>query len=86
MDKNLKGSKILLRPSMKKFQTEAFPKLGICGFSKPYTIGNLNRQIIYLLFARKVPDEDILEVQKDYYDLVSNMLEDSEAAIDMLLW
>ena len=77
---------LLIRDSMVKFRTSSFPCIGICDFSRPYTYGHLNRQLIYLLSALGVTEECFLDVQRELFDLFSMMHEDPNAAVLMLQW
>ena len=77
---------LLIRDSMVKFRTNSFPYIGICDFSRPYTYGHLNRQLIYLLSALGVTEECFLSVQRELFDLFSIMHEDADAAVLMLQW
>ena len=47
---------IMIRPSMKKFETEFDSRIGVAGLSLPYTFGHLNRQFIILLSGLGVSD------------------------------
>ncbi len=58
----------------------------VCAFTKPYTYGHLNRQLIYVLTANKVPEESFLSLQEEYLDLFSRMHTDAEAAAAVLCW
>ncbi|KAH3869364.1 uncharacterized protein LOC127868002 isoform X2 [Dreissena polymorpha] len=49
IDPAIDPSSILLRPSMKKFNTDSYPELCACGYSKTNTFGDLNEQFIQLL-------------------------------------
>jgi len=59
---------IQTRPSMKKFETSCTElyNLGIVDYSKPYTLGVLNKQFIMLLSALGVPDEIFIERFEGY--------------------
>lgn len=87
VDPTLQGKgQLLIRDSMVKFRTNSFPCIGICDFSRPYTYGHLNRQLIYLLSALGIPDKCFLDLQRELFDLLSKMHEDAEAAVLMLQW
>jgi hypothetical protein len=84
VDPSLQPKSLLVRPSMVKFKTDSFPKFAVCGFSRPYNYGHLNRQLVYLLSGLGVPDEHFLALQREYFDLVFNMETDPQAALTVL--
>ncbi|KAH3869363.1 uncharacterized protein LOC127868002 isoform X1 [Dreissena polymorpha] len=86
IDPSIDADSILVRPSMKKFDTNMFPKLGVCGFSKPYTFGHLNKQFIQLLSSLGVPDCVFESKQREYLDDLKNIFYDPEKAIRILQW
>ena len=73
---------VLLRPSMVKFKSE-YNHLEIVGIGKqiPYY---LNRHMIFLLTAQKVPDSVFHELQRTMLDSLDAMLRDPDRAMDML--
>ncbi|XP_045213518.2 uncharacterized protein LOC123564206 [Mercenaria mercenaria] len=77
---------IMVRPSMKKFDTKEHPYIGICGHSKPYTFGHLNKQFIILLSGLGIRNSIFEIKQAEYLETIRNMLTDSESAIRILLW
>ncbi|KAJ3053523.1 hypothetical protein HK097_004117 [Rhizophlyctis rosea] len=54
------------------------------GFSKPYTYGRLNQQIVMLLSARGISDEALLDCQSEYFQMVEKMTTDPETAFRFL--
>ena len=86
LDTQIDGNQLSVRPSMRKFTTSALPMLALCGFSRPYTYGHLNRQLIFLLSALGVPDEIFLTLQRELFELISEMHVNAEAAVAMLHW
>ena len=86
IDPSLKKHKLLIRPSMIKFETESFPKMCVCEFSRPYTFGYLNRQLIYLLSGLGVEDKNLLEVQEEYFEMIRKIDTDVDAAVTLLQW
>ena len=71
IDPQLEPRTVLIRPSMVKFKSSSFPKFAVCGVSRPYIYGHLNRQLIYLLSALGVPDDNFLALQREYFDLAA---------------
>ena len=88
LDKSLKGTEFVIRPSMKKFNagTKPFNEIWLCDYSRPYIFGNLNRQFITLLSSLGVKDEVFLRIQDEHFQLVENVTSNVEAAFQMLLF
>ncbi|PAA71684.1 hypothetical protein BOX15_Mlig034233g2, partial [Macrostomum lignano] len=78
--------RMLVRPSMLKFQTEKHSEISLCEYSRPYTFGQLNRQFITLLSGLGVPDSAFLARQSEHFDRLRRMATDPEAAIAVLRW
>lgn len=62
IDPNVKQPGLILRKSMKKFEagSKPFNSIWLCGYSKPYSYGKLNRQFIMLLSGLGIKDEIFL--------------------------
>ena len=86
IDSSLQKCKLFIRPSMIKFETKSFPKICVCEFSRPYTFGYLNRQLIYLLSGLGVEDKNLLDVQKEYFEMMRMVDTDVDAAVTFLQW
>ena len=86
VDPLLEKCKLLIRPSMIKFEAKSFPKICVCEFSRPYTFGYLNRQLIYLLSGLGVEDKNLLEVQEEYFEMIRMVDTDVDAAVTFLQW
>ena len=81
------GAQLLIRPSMKKFKSgsKPFKELWLCDHSRPYIFGYLNQQFITLLSSLGVNDEVFLRIQNEHFERLVKVLDDHEAAIEMLL-
>jgi hypothetical protein len=66
--------------SMIKFESHLSNPLGIVEYSKPFTYGALNKQIILLLLALGVSEQVLEAKQIEYYSNVSQMLFDPVSA------
>ncbi len=79
LDPNLNKDSMLIRKSMIKFKsgTKPFSEVCLCNYSKPYSIGFLNKQYIMLLSGLGVPDEILEEKQRKYYVQMQKLKEDS---------
>ena len=86
VDDNIPEKSIMVRPSMKKFDTNHHPCIGLCDYSKPYTFGHLNKQYIILLSGRGIKDGVFEDKQAEYIKTLENMLTQSEAAVRILQW
>jgi predicted ATPase len=88
LNRSLAVNVLLVRPSMIKFETKAFPRIGIINWSKPESGASLNRQFILLLSSRGVPDKVFLDLFHDHFQNMRTMLEPggTEAAIQVLQW
>lgn len=76
------GFQLSLRPSMNKFQS-THTILEICAWTR-FQPGFLNRQIVTLLSALKVPDEVFWKMQDAMVSKLNQMLEDADVAFDVL--
>lgn len=82
------GRKLVIRKSMKKFKQGVKPlrEVWLCGFSRPYSYGHLNRQFIMLLSGLGIKDEAFLQLQHEHLRRLETMTADPEVAVEMLLW
>jgi hypothetical protein len=69
---------------MNKFKTTQFPILGLVNYSKPYSIGKLNRQYISLLSACGISNEIFIKKQQQHFDMLDSMFSDVDVAIEIL--
>ncbi|KAL3746578.1 hypothetical protein ACJRO7_015525 [Eucalyptus globulus] len=76
------GIRLSLRRSMNKFQSN-HTMLEICSWTR-FKPGFLNRQIVTLLSALKVPDEVFWDMQEKMVFKLNRMLVDSDVAFDVL--
>ncbi|KAF9057077.1 RNA-directed RNA polymerase [Panaeolus papilionaceus] len=72
------------RKSMKKFVTTADTSFSVVGYSKPYSFGRLNNDIIVLLSSLDVSNEALINKQQAYFDWVASASENVTNAIDFL--
>ncbi|KDR76562.1 hypothetical protein GALMADRAFT_450547 [Galerina marginata CBS 339.88] len=72
------------RKSMKKFNTNVDHTFSVVGYSKPFSFGRLNNDIIVLLSSLGVTDSAFLAKQQEYFDWVSNASKDPVMALDFL--
>ena len=88
IDPSLKGPKLMVRKSMKKFKSglRPFTSLWLCAHSRPYRYGKLNRQFIMLLSGLGVEDDVFLEKQRILFTMIKSMTVDPEIATQMLFW
>ena len=88
IDPSAKQSGLILRNSMKKFEsgTRPFDSIWLCGYSKPYSYGKLNKQFIMLLSGLGINDEIFLNKQQNFFKMIETMTTSSDIAIKMLLW
>ena len=86
LDPTLDGNSIKVRKSMEKFETTAHPRIGVCKQSKAHSFGHLNKQFIMLLSGLGVPDQVLLQKQKEHFDSVLEMGKDTEKTIRILQW
>jgi RNA dependent RNA polymerase len=77
---------ICVRPSMEKFETQCFPNICVCDFSRPFSYGHLNRQFIMLLSGLGIPDEIFEELQREHFHRVRKMLTDLDSALMLCEW
>lgn len=72
------------RKSMKKFSTTADITFSVVNFSKPYTFGRLNNDVIVLLSSLGVTNEKLLAKQQSYFDWITEASKDPVKAVDLL--
>lgn len=72
------------RKSMKKFNTTVDQTFSVVGYSKPYSFGRLNNDIIVLLSSLGVSSTAILSKQREYFDWIENASKDPVSAFDFL--
>ena len=82
-DKFYDGRHILLRESMKKFDSYGDGNLEVCAYAASHR-AYLNRQIILLLSCLGVKDEVFLSMQKDVADTLAKASTCPESAIQLL--
>lgn len=88
VDPNVGASGLVLRKSMVKFKsgTKPFDSIWLCGYSKPYTYGKLNKQFIMLLSGLGINDQIFLKKQQQFFEMIEKMTTSSEVATKMFLW
>jgi regulator of nonsense transcripts 1 len=69
---------------MKKFNTTNDITFSVVNYSKPFTFGRLNNDIITLLSSLGVSNEKILAKQQEYFDWIQRASEDYITAVDLL--
>ncbi|KAF8877847.1 RNA dependent RNA polymerase-domain-containing protein [Gymnopilus junonius] len=72
------------RKSMKKFSTTLDHSFSVVGYSKPYTFGRLNNDIIVLLSSLGVTPAALLAKQQEYFNWISGAAKDVVKAVDFL--
>ncbi|TFK19298.1 RNA-directed RNA polymerase [Coprinopsis marcescibilis] len=75
------------RKSMKKFKSTADHSFSVVGYSKPYTFGRLNNDIITLISSLGVSTEKLIAKQQAYFDWIIDAIKidtDLEASLDFL--
>ncbi|KAL4068636.1 RNA dependent RNA polymerase-domain-containing protein [Scleroderma yunnanense] len=70
------------RKSMKKFTTTQDHSFSVVGFSKPYSFGRLNNDVIVLLSSLGVTDEKLLAKQQEYFRWIEDAPKDVTKAMD----
>ncbi|CAG8536683.1 5562_t:CDS:1 [Gigaspora margarita] len=73
------------RKSMNKFNYKGPNDFCVVGYSKPYTFGRLNTQIIMLLSSLGVPDDIFLKKQQQHFERLDLILNDLSIAFEYLL-
>jgi len=72
------------RKSMKKFNAFGDHSFSVVGYSKPYSFGRLNNDIVVLISSLGVTDEMFLAKQQAYLDWIKSATTDPESAMDFL--
>lgn len=75
---------VQFRSSMKKFSTVENPTFSVVDYSKPYTFGRLNNDIIVLLASLGVSHDKLLAKQQAYFQWIEEALQNTDGAIDFL--
>lgn len=88
LDLNATQPQLILRKSMKKFEpgTKPFNSVWLCGYSRPYSYGKLNKQFIMLLSGLGINDQIFLDRQQEFFEMIETMTTSSEVATKLLLW
>ena len=72
------------RKSMKKFSTTTDLTFSVVNFSKPYSFGRLNNDVMVLLSSLGITNDKILAKQEAYFDWIRAASQDPINAIDLL--
>jgi hypothetical protein len=72
------------RKSMKKFTAEKNTTFSVVDYSKPYSFGRLNNDIIVLLSSLGISNDALLAKQQNYFDWISASSSDTLKACDFL--
>ncbi|GLB39377.1 putative RNA dependent RNA polymerase [Lyophyllum shimeji] len=75
---------VQFRKSMKKFSTTADRTFSLVNYSRPYTFGRLNNDVIVLLSSLGITNDKFLAKQQEYFDWITNASEDAVKAVDFL--
>lgn len=75
---------VQFRKSMKKFSTTKDTTFSLVNYSKPYTFGRLNNDVIVLLSSLGITNEKLRAKQQEYFEWISQASEDPVKAIDFL--
>lgn len=75
---------IHFRKSMKKFSTTTDHTFSIVAYSKPYSFGRLNNDVIVLLSSLGITNEKLLAKQAHYFQWILEASKDSIKAFDLL--
>lgn len=67
---------VLFRKSMRKFTGSSNNTFAVKAYSKPYTFGKLNAELVTLLSVLGVPDDIFLRKQREYFDMISQAGDD----------
>jgi hypothetical protein len=71
-----KEKAVQFRKSMCKFKGSKDDTLSVLEYSKPYSFGKLNAELVTLLSALEIPDDVFLRKQREYFDLITQASED----------
>ncbi|KAI6021731.1 hypothetical protein PISMIDRAFT_613287 [Pisolithus microcarpus 441] len=72
------------RKSMKKFSTTQDHSFSVVGYSKPYSFGRLNNDVIVLLSSLGITDEKFIAKQREYLRWIEEASTDMTKAIDFV--
>ncbi|TFK70694.1 RNA-directed RNA polymerase [Pluteus cervinus] len=72
------------RKSMKKFTATSNNTFSVVDYSKPYSFGRLNKDIIVLLSSLGISNEALLSKQQEYFKWITEATKDPMTAIDFL--
>lgn len=72
------------RKSMKKFKATGDNSFSVVGYSKPYSFGRLNNDIVVLLSCLGVSNDKFLEKQEQYFQWMQDAIVDVASAVDFL--
>ncbi len=75
---------IAFRDSMRKFATTIDITFAAVDYSKPYSFGRLNNDVIVLLSSLGISTEKFLAKQQQYFDWITGSSHDVTKAIDFL--
>ncbi|KAF8056611.1 RNA-directed RNA polymerase [Lyophyllum atratum] len=75
---------VQFRKSMRKFSTTADLTFSLVGYSKPYTFGRLNNDVIVLLSSLGITNDKVLAKQQEYFEWITNASKDPVKAVDFL--
>lgn len=72
------------RGSMKKFNATLDNTFSVVGYSKPYSFGRLNNDIIVLISSLGITNEKLLAKQKEYFSWIEHASTEIAAAANFL--
>ena len=72
------------RHSMKKFSKATNNTFTVVEYSKPYTFGRLNNDIIVLLASLGITTDNLLKKQSEYHQWITEASNDVSKAVDFL--
>ncbi|KAG5352321.1 hypothetical protein C0989_002856 [Termitomyces sp. Mn162] len=75
---------VQFRKSMKKFSTTSDITFSLVNYSKPYTFGRLNNDVIVLLSSLGITNEKLRSKQQEYFEWIRQASMDPVKAIDFL--
>ncbi|KAI1386231.1 RNA dependent RNA polymerase-domain-containing protein [Hypoxylon trugodes] len=86
LDPRLKKEPILLklRKSMKKFSGGDDYSFSVVEYSKPYTFGFLNDEVVILLHSLGIPQSVLLKKQEQHFEFLATATRDERAAFRFL--
>lgn len=59
--------------------------MGVVQYSRPFKYKYMNEQVIMLISALGVPNENLLKIQEEYFNSLNNILQKEEAIKWLLL-